>query len=219
MANRAPYLGTNMSAKGNPHFEISTRIISTTTTLNKLYLSWKKATVPTTWKLRVHDAVIINKILYGLESASLTNAEYERLDAFQAKALRKMLGITHAYHSHVSNEVVMQTANLRIRLKEGKTITKMSEKLIGRLIESMAHRTRAEEDDLTKICTINHNGSRSSAGFKRTGRPRIKWYDQAVNACFNRLVSLGLLLPNWREDARIDEAKQIEPQTATNREL
>ena len=26
MANRAPYLGTNMSAKGNPHLEISTRI-------------------------------------------------------------------------------------------------------------------------------------------------------------------------------------------------
>ena len=36
IADKAPYLGTNMSAKGNPHFEISTRIINTTTTLNKL---------------------------------------------------------------------------------------------------------------------------------------------------------------------------------------
>ena len=120
LADRAPYLGTNMSAKGNPHFEISTRIISTTATLNKFDLFWKKAPVSTTWKLRVHDAVIIRKLLYGLESASLTNAEYERLDAFQVKALRKMLGITHSYHLHVSNEVVTQTANLRIILKEGK---------------------------------------------------------------------------------------------------
>ena len=32
-AERAPYLGTNMSAKGIPHFEISTRMINTTTTL------------------------------------------------------------------------------------------------------------------------------------------------------------------------------------------
>ena len=134
MADRAPYLCTNMSAKRNPHFEINTRIIITTAMLNKLDLFWKKAPVSTTWKLRAHGAVIAWELLYSLESASLTNAVYERLDAFQVKALRKMLGITHSYHSHVSNEVVMQTANLRMRLKEGKTITKMSEKLIGRQI-------------------------------------------------------------------------------------
>ena len=128
VADRAPYLGTNMSAKGNPHFEISTRIAATTITLNKLDLFWKKAPVSTTWKLRVHDAIITSKILYGLESASLTNAEYERLDAFQIKALRKMPGIKHSYRSHVSNKVVMETSNLRIRLKRGETIKKMSEK-------------------------------------------------------------------------------------------
>ena len=114
MADRAPYLGTNTSAKGNPHFEIRTRIISTMATLSKFDLFWEKAPVSTTWKLRLHGAVIISKLFYGLEPASLANAEYERLDAFQVKALRKMLGITHSYHSHVSNEVVMQTANLRM---------------------------------------------------------------------------------------------------------
>ena len=80
IAERAPHLGTNMSAKGNPHFEMNTKIISTTATLNKLDLFWKKAPVSTTWKLRVHDAVITSKLLHGLESASLTNAEHERLD-------------------------------------------------------------------------------------------------------------------------------------------
>ena len=93
IADRAPYQGTDMSAKGNPHVEISTRTINTTTTLNKLDLFWKKAPVSTTWKLRVHDAVISSKLLYGLESASLTNAEYERFGSFQTKALRNMLGI------------------------------------------------------------------------------------------------------------------------------
>ena len=92
---------------------------------------WKRAAVSTTWKLRVHDAVISSKLLYGLESASLTNAEYERLDSFRIKALREMLGIKHSYHSHISNEVVMQIANQR-RLREGRAITKMSEKLVNR---------------------------------------------------------------------------------------
>ena len=117
IADRAPYLGTNMSAKGNPRFEIRTRITNTTTTLNKLDLFWKKAPASTTWKLRVHGAVTSSKLLRGLASASLTNAEYERLHSFQMKALRKALGIKHSYHSRVSNEVVMQRSNQRIRLQ------------------------------------------------------------------------------------------------------
>ena len=115
--------------------------------------------------------------------------------------------------------MVVQRANQRIRLKEGKTLTKMSAKLVNRQIKFMAHFLRAEGDNLTKTCTINRNGFRVSAGFQRTVRPRIKWYDQVMNACFNRLVKMGLLLPNWREDIRIDEAKQIVLQTAADREL
>ena len=216
---RAPYLGTNLSAKGNPHFEIGTRITNTTTTLNKLNMFWKRAPVSTIWKLRVHDAVIPSKLLHGLESASLTNAEYERLDAFRINVLRKMLGIKHSYHSHISAQVVMQRANQIIRLKERKTMIKMSEKLVNRQIKFMSHFLRAEEDDITKTCTIDRNGLRTFAGSKRTGRPRIKWYDQVMNSCFDSFVTMGMLLPNWREDIRVDGAKQIVFQTATDREL
>ena len=68
-------------------------------------------------------------------------------------------------------------------------------------------------------CTVDHNGLRIIAGFAGTGRPRIKWYDQVMNSCFEQLITMGLLLPNWREDIRVDEAKQIVLQTATDREL
>ena len=62
-----------------------------------------------------------------------------------------MLVIKHSYHSHVNNEVVMQRANQRIRLKEGKTTTKMSEKLVNRQIKFMSHLLRAEAGDVTKL--------------------------------------------------------------------
>ena len=78
-----------------------------------------------------------------------------------------MLGIRHSYHSHISNEVVMQRANQRIRLKEGKTIIKMSEKLVNIQIKFMSHLLKSEEDDITKTCTIDRNGLRISAGFKK----------------------------------------------------
>ena len=180
---------------------------------------WKKAPVSTTWKMRVHDAVISSKLLYGLEFANLTNAEYEKLDSFQIKALKEILGIKHSYHSHISNEVVMQRASQIIRLKESKVIAKMSEQLINKQIKFMAHLLRSEENDVLKTYTVDNNGLRVIAGFKRTGRPRIKWYDQVMNSCFNRLVKMGLLLPNWKEDIRVDEAKQIVLQTAIDREL
>ena len=83
----------------------------------------------------------------------------------------------------------------------------------------MAHLLRSEENDLMKTCTVDNIGLRVIAGFKRTGRPRIKWYDQVMNSCFDRLVNMTLLLPNWREDIRDDGAKQVVLQTAIDREL
>ena len=103
VASKAPYLGTSMDARGNPHVEINARITNTRIVLSKLDRFWKKAPVSITWKLRVHDAVIASKFHYGLESASLTQAEDARLDAFQISALRKILRVPHPYYSGVSN--------------------------------------------------------------------------------------------------------------------
>ena len=62
----------------------------------------------------------------------------------------------------------------------------------------MAHLLRAGESDIMKTCTLYNNGMRITAVFKRTGRPRTKWYDQVMNSCFDRLVKMNLLLPDWK---------------------
>ena len=72
VASKAPYLGTSMDARGNPHVEINARIAKTRIVSSKLGICWKRAPVSITWKLRVHDAVIASKLFYGLESAELT---------------------------------------------------------------------------------------------------------------------------------------------------
>ena len=95
----------------------------------------------------------------------------------------------------------------------------MSEKLISRQIKFMAHLMRAGEDDLTKTCAIDHNGVKISAGHKGIGRPKIKWYDLVMTVCFDRLVSLGVLLFNWWDDMRVEEAMQMVLETAAEREL
>jgi hypothetical protein len=95
----------------------------------------------------------------------------------------------------------------------------MSEKLISRQIEFIANLMGSGEEDLTKTCAINHNGSRVSAGHKRIGRPRIKCYDQVIEACLQRLVSLGVLLPDWSEYIRTEDAIHMVHTAAMEREL
>eukprot|EP00972_Heterocapsa_arctica_P087360 12883775-Heterocapsa_arctica.AAC.1 len=60
-------------------------------TLKQLNVFWTKSPASIKWKLRVYDAVIVSKLLYGLEALSLTDADVAKLDAFQIRGLRKIL--------------------------------------------------------------------------------------------------------------------------------
>ena len=166
--------------------EVGARIANTMVVLNKLDIFWKRAPVSTTWKLRVHDVVIACKLLYGLESASHTQAEYERLDAFQVNALRRILRVRHPYYSGIYNNRVMEVANQRIKLAGGETIVLMSTILKDRQIKFLGHLVRASDGDLTKTCTLTGQGNRVCAGWKRVGRPILKWYDTVMSMAIER---------------------------------
>ena len=43
-------------------------------------------------------------------------------------------------------------------------------------IEYRGHLIRAQSDDITKTCTLDVEGNRVKAGFKRVGRPRLNNY-------------------------------------------
>ena len=64
----AIYLGGKITANANYKKDISHRIAITWTTLKRLNLLWRKAPVSLKWKLRVFDAVITAKLIYGLET-------------------------------------------------------------------------------------------------------------------------------------------------------
>jgi hypothetical protein len=219
VASRVIYLGTCMTANANPHAEVGSRIANTGEVLSKLDMFWRKAPVSTTWKLRVHDAVITSKLLYGLESASLTKSDLARLDAFQVRALRKILNIPHPYFSRISNSTVMETANQRLEAAGSKGLKTMSERLADRQVKFMGHLIRATEGDITKTCTMMENGTRTVAGWKRVGRPRIKWYDNVMNECIKRLVEREIIAANWDQHMRLDEAIGIVVESAVERVL
>ena len=59
--------------------------------LRRLDLFWRAANCSKKWKLQVYNAVIVTKLLYGLENIEGTEATHKLLDTFQLKGLRKIL--------------------------------------------------------------------------------------------------------------------------------
>ena len=69
------------------------------------------------------------QLTYGLNTLQLTPSLLARLDAFQMRGLRYILGIEHSYYSHATNEEVYRKAN--IALNQGADLSLTWEECIG----------------------------------------------------------------------------------------
>ena len=106
---RATYLGAILIEDFNNTAEIHNRISDCTNTANKLKLFWNKANTEISWKLQVFNAIIRSKLLYGLETIQLTNAEKNRINAFHIKCLRRILKIPPTFEDKLwTNDRVIE---------------------------------------------------------------------------------------------------------------
>ena len=110
---QADYLGGRIKNTGDHKPEIQHRITATWATLRKLDL-WGKSTASIKWKIKVHDAVMIAKLMYGLASIPLTKADGRKNGAFQMKGLTNILHIKNPYWSRVSNKILLERANAKL---------------------------------------------------------------------------------------------------------
>jgi len=88
----AIYLGTLLTDSFDNASEIANRLGDCIATCNRLKVFWTKANTSVKWKIQVFNAIIRSKLLYGLECIQLTDAEISKLNAFQNKSLRRILG-------------------------------------------------------------------------------------------------------------------------------
>ena len=128
-----------------------------------------------------------------------------------------MLRIPHPYYCGVSNDRVMELANQRIRLAGGETIVSMSTKLKNRQIKFLGHVIRTSNEDLTKTCTLTEQGNIICAGWKRVGRPRLKWYDTVMNLAIEMLRGKRIIPRDWEADMRREEVISLVIATAESR--
>ena len=70
----------------------------------------KHAHLTCTKKLQIFSACVVSRLMYSLHTAWLCKADLRKIDAFQARCLRSILGIPHSFISRVRNETVLQEA-------------------------------------------------------------------------------------------------------------
>ena len=66
-------------------------------------LTWRR-------KVAIYYTLIESKLLYGLTSCCFTKRQLNRLNAFQNKCLRRIIGVKPSWLSRVSNESVLKRA-------------------------------------------------------------------------------------------------------------
>ena len=91
------YLGALIDSTFSIDAELSARIRKACATWKSLNLLWSRACTSDRHKILTYESVIRAIVVYGLEGAQLNENHFRRLNAFQLKGLRKILGITTTY--------------------------------------------------------------------------------------------------------------------------
>ena len=93
----ATYLGNELNQQVNVKHEILNKLQSVRITWLKMMPYWKASGSNVKWKLRIFNAIIGAKLLYGLETIHLTKALLNKIDAFQVRGLRKILKLPSTF--------------------------------------------------------------------------------------------------------------------------
>ena len=124
-----------------------------------------------TKRVRIFRACVESHLLYALHAGVLNVAERRRLDGFQARCLRKIMGISPSFLSHISNAPVLQSA----ACKPCSTILRERQ---AKYVETL--RERPSDDPCRQLIFQDDGAYRRFNGPRRVGRPRTTWLDQVV---------------------------------------
>ena len=150
--------------------------------MEKLRFLWKSH-INTKQKLRLYDTVIRSKLVYGLESARLSEVIRAKLRSFQMKGYRQILGLPSTYiNREYSHEYLMTMAN-DIAKGEGqkKTFQFIDEYIDERALRLLGHILRAESEDPMRTCCLHSLSATPKIPLhRRVGHPRYHWIENTM---------------------------------------
>ena len=158
------YLGSTLWTDGNVHSELNRRLGMAWADFNKLTRLWSHTSIPRRRKVEVFQATIMTGLMYGLSTLWLNVGDQRRLDCFQARCLRRCLGIKPSFLSRVSNQTVLREA---AQMPSTRHLLKQQLLLYGKV-------ARAPEDDPLRQLTFCPESLQpaTSRYVSKRGRPK-----------------------------------------------
>ena len=103
------YLGSCISSNLSLDSELNVRIGKASKTMARLAARvWDNALLTINTKMKVYQACVLSTLLYGSETWTLYSRQERRLNAFQTRCLRRLLGIT--WQDRITNVEVLSRA-------------------------------------------------------------------------------------------------------------
>lgn len=156
------YLGSEMEPGGRLDMELRSRMGKASSAFGQLAKLWKSR-VSLKCKLRIYNAVVISTLLYSAETWATTQTEERKLDAFDQRCLRRILGVR--WYQHVRNTDIRRRTNQPAA----------SLLLQVRRLRWYGHVVRMEDSRLPKRM-LNWRPEQVG-GRRRRGRTRVRWID------------------------------------------
>ena len=152
-------------------------------------LFWQKANTTIRWKLQVLNAIVRSKLLYGLERIQLTKADISRLNAFQNKALRRILGKPPTF---LDRQATSESIYREIRDQHRCHFEHFGKSGKCGMLRLFGHVLRSPPSDPMKQASLAADGLRPRATpRRRSGRPRADWITESYRDAYEILFPAG----------------------------
>ena len=116
-------MANKLNKKAGVQEEIRHQVQQVIITWKRLHVYWRATNASKKWQLLAYDAIIKSKLLYGLETAQVGQGDLKKIDAFQLRGLRQILGKKHTYWDRsATNQVLFDMASRIISERSTSTI-------------------------------------------------------------------------------------------------
>ena len=167
----ATYLGTKITADAKGDREINKRIGECGGIMKNLDPVRENKTAGVKARIQVFMMVVKAKLVYGLEACRLMESSCKKIDAFQIRELREILGLKHVYYGreHTNQNILGAAAAVT-----GKPVVRITDWMKARTVGVWPHLIRAEEWDVMKQPPLpTRHGERNTD--KGLGMIREEW--------------------------------------------
>ena len=110
------YLGATITRDGRSTVEVKSRLAMATSSMARLFRIWKSKEISFTSKFKLYKSLVLSIALYGCESWTLSTELESRIQSFEMKCFRRLLGIS--WKEKKTNEYVKATICQKVGKQE-----------------------------------------------------------------------------------------------------